>query len=212
MIGREKELDYVKDERESDLLNVHLAGTRNCCPVCGLAFKAIPPLRPISRKDKEIFYGGRVSFFKEVDCQCTAKYDLCIEKKFNSVAEEDMFNVIDLIILKPGVPLEELKKQAEEQAKAEAEAKAIEAVAEAIEQEGDLPTIQQRNEIKKQTILATIVDRDEKIKTLTAFTTKELQTMCKRRKLKFNKKDNKTKLAETLLAYDPSMVVANPEG
>ena len=68
------------------------------------------------------------------------------------------------------------------------------------------------NEIKKQTILATIVDRDEKIKTLTAFTTKELQTMCKRRKLKFAKKDNKTQLAETLLAYDPSMVVANPEG
>jgi len=42
-------------------------------------------------------------------------------------------------------------------------------------------------------------------------TVKELQIMCKRRKLRYYKKDNKRTLAETLLAYDPSLVVANPE-
>lgn len=200
----------MKGINESRLLTARLAGS-NCCPVCGLAFKPTPPLRPIKQSDREIFYGGRVSFFKEVECRCHGKYDLCIEKKYNSQKEEEVLKVIDMIILEQGTPLDVLKKQAEEQAKAEAEQKAIEAVAEAIEQEGDLPTLQQRNEIKKQTILATVIDKDEKIRTLTAFTVKELQTMCKRRKLKFNKKDNKTRLAEILLAYDPSLVVANPE-
>lgn len=203
-------MSYVKNEKPSELTTVNLVGS-SCCPVCGLAFKATPPLRPIKQKDREAFYGGRVSFFKEVECRCHAKYDLCIEKKFDGVREEDVYRVIDMIILEPGTPLEELKKQEQEKLNEQAEIAAIEAVHEAVENNDRFVHLAERQEIKKQTILANVLDKDEKIKTLSQFTVKELQTMCKRRKLKFSKKDNKTKLAETLLAYDPSMVVAGPE-
>ena len=186
-----------------------LAGKGNKCPVCGQEFFAIPPLRP-NTKDRE-FYGGRVRFFKEVDCDCTAKYDLCIEQKYNSRTAMDETNVIDLIILKEGVPLAQLKREKEAQLAKEAEAKAIEAVHAAIEEGGTLPTLKQREEIKKQTVLATILDKDEKIKTLTTFTTKELRAMCRRRKIKILVTEGKTQLAEKLLAYDPTMVVAHEE-
>jgi hypothetical protein len=36
--------------------------------------------------------------------------------------------------------------------------------------------------------------------------------MCKRRKVKYSVKDTKPDLAEKLLAHDPTMVVANPQG
>lgn len=179
----------------------------NKCPICGKEFYATPPLRP-NVKDRE-FYGGRVKFFKEVECDCTAKYDLCIEKRVGRDGEKT--EVIDLIVLKEGVPLAQLKREQEAKVAAEAEQKAIEAVHQAIEEQGNVPTLKQREEIKKQTVLATIIDKDEKIKTLTTFTTKELRTMCKRRKLKFNATDSKVALAEKLLYYDPSMVVAHEE-
>jgi hypothetical protein len=183
-----------------------LAGS-NVCPICGKEFTPTPPLRP-NVKDKE-FYGGRIKFFKEVECECTAKYDLCIEEKY--IAGDNKLRVIDLIVLKEGVPLAQLRKEAEERARAEAEVKAVEAVHEAIEQKGDVPTLKQREDIKRQTILATILDKDTKIETLTTFTTKELRTMCKRRKLRYNANESKKVLAEKLLAYDPTMVVAHEE-
>ena len=183
---------------------MRLAGSGKC-PTCGKEFLPTPPLRP-NIKDRE-FYGGRIKFFKEVECDCTAKYDLCIEEKYNG--EENKLKVIDLIILKDGVPLAQLKKEAEEKAAAEAEIKAVEAVHEAIEQGGSLPTLKQREEIKRQTVLATIIDSEEKLKTLTTFTTKELRTMCKRRKLKCYATESKQALAEKLLCYDPTMVVAH---
>ena len=95
--------------------------------------------------------------------------------------------------------------------KEEAEAEAIKAVHEAVETGGEVPTLKQRNEIKTQTILANIVDSDAKIETLTHLTTKELRVMCKRRKLRYNATESKKKLAEKLVAYDPSVVVAEPE-
>lgn len=179
----------------------------NKCPICGKEFLPTPPLRP-NTQDRE-FYGGRVNFFKEVDCDCTAKYDLCVERRFTR--GEDRLEVINMIVLKEGVPLEELRKAENEKLQAEAEAKAVEAVHEAVAEGGELPTLKQREEIKRQTILATIIDKDEKIKTLTTFTTKELRIMCKRRKLKCSATESKTVLAEKLLAYDPSMVIARPE-
>ena len=179
----------------------------NKCPICGKEFTATPPLRP-NVVDRE-FYGGRIKFFKEVSCDCRAIYDLCIERKFDK--GEDKLNVLNMIVLKEGTPLDQIKKEEMEKAQAEAEAKAIEAVHQAVEEKGDVPTLKQRQEIKRQTILATIVDKDEKIATLKTFTTKELRTMCKRRKLKFNVTESKEKLAERLLEYDPSLVVAHEE-
>lgn len=179
----------------------------NKCPICGKEFTATAPLRP-NVKDRE-FYGGRIKFFKEVECDCKAKYDLCIEERYS--LGENKLNVINMIVLKEGVPLQELRRQEMEKAQAEAEAKAIEAVHQAVEEKGDVPTLKQRQEIKRQTILATIIDKDEKIATLKTFTTKELRTMCKRRKLKFNVTESKEKLAERLLEYDPSLVVAHEE-
>lgn len=181
----------------------------NKCPICGTTFEATPPLKP-NVEDRE-FYGGRVKFFKDVDCKCQAKYRLCIEKKYNSEKCEEELKVINMIVEKVGTTVKEQTRKEFAEIKEEAVAKAVEAIEEAVASGDKIPTLGERREIKKQTVLATIVDKDEKVKTLTAFTTKELQTMCKRRRLKFNKKDNKTKLAETLLAYDPSVVISNPE-
>lgn len=180
----------------------------NKCPTCGKIFKAEPPLVP--NLDRE-FYGGRVKFFKEVECDCQAKYKLCIERKFSYKTSEEELNVINMIIEKVGTPLEVLKKQEMDKLQEQAEAKAIEAVHEAIVEGGNVPTLKQRQEIKQQTILATILDKDTKIETLCVHTIKELRIMCKRRKIKFNATEPKKALAEKLLAYDPSMVVANPE-
>lgn len=180
----------------------------NKCPLCGKVFTAEPPLKP-NIEDRS-FYGGRVKYFKEVECDCTAIYNLCIERKFNHINSEEELNVINMIVIKEGKSLEEAKKEKEEAIQKEAEAKAMEAVAQAIEEKGDLPTLKQRNEIKTQTILATIVDAETKLNTLCVYTTKELQTMLKHRKIKFNKRDNKRHLAEILLAKDPSVVVASP--
>lgn len=188
---------------------VVLAGS-NKCPTCGKEFNAEPPLTP-NTEDRE-FYGGRVKFFKEVECDCLAKYKLCIESKYNPLTTSEEMNVINMIVEKEGKPLTEAaiekisrKREAERLA---AEEKAAEA--EALAAEGNY-NVRRKNEAKKQKVLATIVDKDSKIATLMVHTTHELQVMCKRRKLKFAQKDSKLELAETLLAYDPNMVVTNPE-
>lgn len=188
---------------------VKLVGS-NKCPVCGKEFLAEPPLRP-NVEDRE-FYGGRIKFFKKVECDCTAEYDLCIEKKFNPIKVAEEFNVVNMILLKEGKPLDEVAieklNQKREEERRIAEEKIAEAEAALAENSASL---KRRNELKKQKILATIIDKDKKIATLMVHTTNELQVMCKRRKLKFTKKDSKLELAETLLAYDPNLVVANPE-
>lgn len=182
----------------------------NKCPTCGKEFTAEAPLIP-NTMDRE-FYGGRIKFFKDVECDCLAKYKLCIEKKFDPVAVEEKLNVINMIVEKEGKKLDEaaiekLNRKREEE-RAEAQRKIDEA--EALAAEGNY-NIKRKNEAKKQKILATIIDKDKKIATLMAHTQHELQVMCKRRKLKFANHDSKLELAETLLAYDPEMVVANPE-
>lgn len=206
-----RELDFVENKERlknnesfiKQLGKVMLTGG-NKCPICGKVFEATPPLMP-NVKDRD-FYGGRVKFFKQVTCDCTGEYVLCVEKKLESA------KVINMIVVKEGIPLAELKKIEGEKIKEEAEESAAQALSEIIEDTGEVPTLKQRTEIKNQHILATVIDKDAKIETLMHLTIRELQTMCKRRKLKFNKKDNKTKLAEKLLIYDPSVVIANPEG
>lgn len=174
----------------------------NKCPTCGKVFTAEAPLVP-NTEDRE-FYGGRIKFFKEVHCDCGANYKLCIEKKFNSMQAEEELKVINMIIMNEGTPIiKEIEKTVDE--------KMAEAVKQAKEERGALPTLGQRQELKKQTILASIIDLDVKIDTLCLHTLKELQIMCRQRKLKVGTKDNKKKLAEKLLAYDPNLVVANPE-
>lgn len=180
----------------------------NKCPTCGKEFLPIPPLRP-NVKDRE-FYGGRVKFFKEVECDCRAKYDLCIEERETMDGKKQ--SVIDMIVLADGRPLEVVAEEKKQEAQAASDQRAQEAIEDAIFAAGDSPKLSQRNEIKKQQILATIVDRDAKIATLMAYTTHELQSMCRRRKLRVQARWNKKQIAETLLAYDPSVVVANPEG
>lgn len=176
----------------------------NKCPICGTEFLATPPLRP-NVADRE-FYGGRVNFFKEVDCKCEAKYDLCIERKFTN--GEDRLNVINMVVLKEGRPLREIEEEKHRAFLERANQKAIEAIEEAKEKNEKLPTLKERQQIKRDMVLATIIDKDAKIDTLTHMTTDELRKMCKVRKIKYLTKDNKTTLAEKLLEKDPSLVVA----
>ena len=187
---------------------VRLIGS-NKCPVCGKEFFATPPLRP-NIEDRE-FYGGRIKFFKNVYCDCLAQYDLCIEKKFNSVKVAEEFNVIDMIELKRGTPLEELREREAQKIFMEAGEKTREDVAKLTEEKGTLPTLGQRKEIQRQNVLATIVDVDTKVETMCLHTVKELQTMCRKRRIKYSKNDTKQKLAQKLIAYDPSLVVAGQD-
>ena len=182
----------------------------NKCPVCGKDFFATPPLRP-NIEGRE-FYGGRIKFFKKVECDCLGEYDLCIEKRYNAQKCEEEFNVINMIVIKEGTPLEELREQRAEQAFMEAGEKTKEDVAKITEEQGYLPPLAVRKKIQKENVLATIVDLDTKIDTLCLHTIKELQTMCKKRKVKFSVRWTKKEYAKALLSNDPALVVANPEG
>jgi len=107
-----------------------------------------------------------------------------------------------MIVLREGLT----DKERREIAKDEAEKKAMEVVHEAIETGDKLPTLAERKEIKRQAVLATVIDKDAKINTLTHMTLKELRTMLKRRKIKFRVTESKLQLAEKLLEYDPAIV------
>ena len=181
----------------------------NKCPVCGKEFFATPPLRP-NIEDRE-FYGGRVKFFKKVTCDCLGEYDLCVEKRFNPVKVEEEFNVINMVLLKEGTPLDELRRQQIEQDVKEATEKTREDVAKETEENGYLPQLAIRKQIQRENVLATILDLDTKVDTLCLHTKKELRQMCRKRKISSNVNETKKKLAEKLLAHDPSLVVANPE-
>ena len=181
-----------------------LTGTGNKCPVCGKEFFPTPPITP-NLKEKE-FYGGRVSFFKTVDCDCTAKYRLCIDKKYDNKEGRDVFRVIDMEVLQEGIPLDELA--VENRVREELQGNDTPTRESAVSITEKLAT---KDALKKQAVLATIVDLDTKIETLCYHTVAELKTMCKRRKLRYTNRDSKAELARTLLAYDPSLVRPNPE-
>lgn len=197
-------------ERKSKVPNKVILIGKNICPICGKTFEATPPLEP-NIVDRE-FYGGRIRFFKDVECDCSARYRLCIESKFNHKEVENELKVINMILLHEGKPLDELEKDRLEEKRLKDREESLARIEAAEKAREERDTLKARNELKKQRILATIVGKDEKLATLMAHTQHELQVMCKRRKIKFALKDNKQQLAETLLCYDEGMVVANPEG
>lgn len=174
-----------------------LTGTGNKCPICGKEFDATPPLVP-NTKERE-FYGGRVRFFKEVDCDCTAKYRLCIEQRYNRQETKEELKVIDMIVLKEGIPNEERYNDM-----------AAQIIHERFES-GKVPSPKEREEIRKEVVLANILDLDTKVQTLCMHTLVELQLMCKANKVKYTEKMNKTQIAKLLLAKDPNLVEANPQ-
>lgn len=185
---------------------ITLTGNGNKCPICGKEFLPTPPLIP--NVELKEFYGGRIKFFKDVDCDCTGKYRLLIEQRFEPKEGANSLKVIDMIVLKEGLPAEE--KKLEEDVREE-----LTMTPEELKEIKPLPSLAERqairNQMKVQTVLATIVDADTKIETLCYRTLAELQTMCKRRKIPMTKKMGKVELARMLIAYDPSLVSPNPK-
>ena len=125
---------------------------------------------------------------------------------------EEEFNVINMIVLKEGRPIEEIEREKHEALEIEANQKALEAIEKAREEGGRSPSLKERQEIRREVVLATIIDKDAKMAALTHMTVKELRRMCKLRKIKYLATENKTTLAEKLLVYDPAVVVPNPKG
>ena len=180
---------------------ITLTNNGNKCPVCGKEFQPTPPLIP-NVKMKE-FYGGRIKFFKEVRCDCTAEYRLCIEQRFDPKEAQNVLKVLDMIVLKPGLTEEELQEKKTEEINAQVEDKIHQAF-----EEGRFPSLKEREKMKKETVLANIVDLDTKIETLCYHTLLELQVMCKQEKVKFAKRDSKKDIARKLLAKNPNLVTA----
>lgn len=180
------------------LQNVKLVGG-SICPNCGKVFEAEAPLVP-NTKNRE-FYGGRIKFFKDVDCDCEAKYRLCIESKFNSKEVVQELKVIDMIILAKGKTKEEREKELQEKIEKETKDKIHERF-----ESGSAPTQNEREKIKNEVVLANVVDLKTKIETLCFHTKMELQAMCKRERIKYSVDDNKEKLAKKLLLKNPNLV------
>ncbi len=170
----------------------------NICPICGKEWKAEGDLIP-NTKDKE-FYGGRVSFFKEVVCDCKTKYNLCIETKQDRMGHK-AYPVIDMIIEADAETMKSIE---------EAEARKVKY--DIIQKNGETyMTKEQKQEAKIQNVLATVIDKDTKIEKLLELTTNELRAIAKKRHVKFKVTESKQALAEKLLASDPSLVVAQQD-
>jgi hypothetical protein len=167
----------------------------NKCPICGKEWTAEGNLVP-NTKDRE-FYGGRVKYFKEVVCDCKTKYTLCVgvkEARDGTIEHP----VIDMILTKSAEAMKSLE---------EAESKKIEY--NIMNKNGGVyESKEQQETAKRETILATIVDKDTKLAKLNELTTNELRAQCRKRKINFKVKDTKELLAQKLLAADPNVVVA----
>lgn len=187
-----------EDPEKKAFEDVKLVGS-NICPYCGKVFEAEAPLTPNTKRRE--FYGGRIKFFKDVDCDCEAKYRLCIESKFNSKEVTQELKVIDMIILEKGKTKEEREKELQEKIDKEAKDKIHE-----LFESGEAPTQNEREKIKNEVVLANIVDLDTKIETLCYHTKLELRAMCQREKVKYAERDDKTVLAKKLLLKNPNLV------
>lgn len=179
-----------------------LAGTGDKCPFCGKEYKALPPLVPNTQRRE--FYGGRIKFFKEVDCDCGARLNLLIERRYNSKLSSDELYVIDSIILKKGKTKEEVEAE-----KNDLVEKMVEERIHKEFENGRVPSMQEREAIRKETVLATIVDLDTKVEALCMMTRLELQALCQKNKVKFVERDSKEKIARRLLAVNPNLVSAD---
>ena len=153
---------------------------------CGKEFDTEGTLIP-NIKDRE-FYGGRVNFFKEVTCDCGKEYVLCIEKKFDAL-EGFGLKIIDMIDVTKENPLETFKGLVRPK-KEEKVSKVVDT---------------------SEHVLTKVVSRELQVETLKLRTMKELQTLCKEKKVSWRVTDSKAKLIDKLLEADPSLVVANPK-
>ena len=186
-----------------------LTGKGNVCPYCGKEFCATQPLTP-NVTDRE-FYGGRVKFFKDVVCDCTAEYRLCIEPKYDAKEAKNVLKVIDMIVLKEGLTKEEREKKAEDEINKKIETE-TQAQIHSIFQNGKMLSLKERQNIKKEVVLANIVDLDTKIETLCMHTQAELLLMCRMNKVKCSDRMSKKEIAKALLVKNPNLVEANPNG
>lgn len=166
--------------------DIKLVGS-NKCPLCGKVFEPIPPLRP-NVEDRE-FYGGRIKFFKEVECDCASDYDLCIEQRYNSQKEDMELRVVDMIVLNRGISPDEFKH---------------------IKNLTKDPEIEEID--TSPNVLAAVLDEDTKKKAMELLTPNELRKMGKNIGIKFPVPCQKKDMIERLLKEDPTLVVADPKG
>ena len=165
------------------------------CPNCGHNFSKVEGNCEVNM-DKE-FYGGRVSFFQTKQCDCGAKYRLCIAHT------GDGLKVIDMIVLGAG---EAVTKA--EPVKVVAEEKKEEVVEEKKEEVSEPKRDYnfQLNPVVEETP-SIIAEMDSAKSKLMMLTKKELHTLLRRRKISFNKNlATKEELVNKLLLRNPTGV------
>lgn len=164
------------------------------CPNCGHNFSKVEGNCEVNM-DKE-FYGGRVSFFQTKQCDCGAKYRLCIAHT------GDGLKVIDMIIL------DDSKAISSEKVAVRPDEKKEEVVE---EKKGEISEPKrdynfQLNPVVEETP-SIIAEMDSAKSKLMMLTKKELHTLLRRRKISFNKNlATKEELVNKLLLRNPTGV------
>ena len=151
---------------------------------CGKEFDTFGNLIP-NVKDKE-FYGGRISFFKEVTCDCGKEYILLIEKYFDH-KEGMAMRIIDMIDMtdETSYPINTIQKKVKPKEK---------------ELEDRIDTVEHT--------LTKVLTRETQVEALKTRTQKELQDLCREHKIKFKITESKLTLIDKLLDAIPDLVVA----
>lgn len=162
------------------------------CPACGHNFSKVEGNCEVNT-DKE-FYGGRVAFFQTKQCDCGARYRLCIAHT------GDGLKVIDMIVL-------EATEVVEKPVARPAEVKEV--VAEPVKEAEDEQKRDYNfrlNPVVEETP-AIIAEMDSAKTKLLMLTKKELHTLLRRRKISFNKNlATKEELVDKLLLRNPTGV------
>lgn len=169
------------------------------CPVCGKNHSEVKGNCEVN-KDRT-FYGGRVGFFQDKKCDCGSEYRLCIGQTASGL------KVIDMIIL------EEAEKVVNDTNVARTDAILDEPVEVDDTNVADIEVEKPKREYHYQLdpIIEPkpqiIAEMDSAKKKLLMLTKKELHTMLRRRKIRFNKQlDTKEELADKLLLRNPTGV------
>ena len=162
------------------------------CPACGHNFSKVEGNCEVNT-DKE-FYGGRVAFFQTKQCDCGARYKLCIAHT------GDGLKVIDMIVL-------EATEVVEKPVARPVEVKEV--VAEPVKEVEDEQKRDYNfrlNPVVEETP-AIIAEMDSAKTKLLMLTKKELHTLLRRRKISFNKNlATKEELVDKLLLRNPTGV------
>ena len=162
------------------------------CPDCGYNFSKVEGNCEVNT-DKE-FYGGRVAFFQTKQCDCGARYKLCIAHT------GDGLKVIDMIILEATEVVEKPVARP-----VEVKEVVVEPVKET-EDEQKRDYNFRLNPVVEETP-AIIAEMDSAKSKLLMLTKKELHTLLRRRKISFNKNlATKEELVNKLLLRNPTGV------